>query len=384
MKPLRNKVLLALAFSVALQTLLDQKKRFLATVVGVAFAVVLVAFQTSLLLGFLHAAAVVPTATKADIWVVPAGVPTVEFADVIEAQVGHALLSDPAVDHVASVVTGFARFRSASCNRASVTVVGLEDDTRAAAPWSYALRSTAAPGRTMIVDRSALAILVPAVTRDVEVNDRGFLIGEPISGFSSFLGASYAFLTIESARDVFGLSPNEASFLAVYLRPGSDIESTVQRLGRLIPDHQVITASGFGSASGLYWMARTGAGGGFLIAAVLGALVGGVFVAQSLYTYVLERAEEYALLGAIGADPKVVRQIVMFQGAICGVLGAILGALMAVPFVALSEITIVPWIYMPLLLLPVVMGFGICLATLSSLGAARRAVTQDPAAVFRS
>src|SRR5271157_2821800 len=65
----------------ALKMLLDDKNRFLVTVLGVGFAVALVLIQVGLFFGLLENASITIEKLNADLWVMARNTPNVDFAN---------------------------------------------------------------------------------------------------------------------------------------------------------------------------------------------------------------------------------------------------------------------------------------------------------------
>src|SRR5258706_531430 len=72
--------------SLAFQNLLHDRTRFLVTALGVAFAVFLMIFQGSLLIGFLRTAAEVIDAADSDIWITARGVNCFDFSATLDSR----------------------------------------------------------------------------------------------------------------------------------------------------------------------------------------------------------------------------------------------------------------------------------------------------------
>jgi putative ABC transport system permease protein len=70
--------------SLAFKNLLHDRTRFVVTALGVAFAVFLMIFQGSLLIGFLRAAAEIVDAADADIWITARGVNCFDFSATLD------------------------------------------------------------------------------------------------------------------------------------------------------------------------------------------------------------------------------------------------------------------------------------------------------------
>src|SRR6185503_9989115 len=108
-----------------------------------------------------------------------------------------------------------------------------------------------------------------------------------------------------------------------------------------------MTREAFSWRTRKYWLLETGVGLGFLAAAFLGLLVGGVIVSQTLYAMTVERLPEFGVLKAMGATMRELAWIVLEQGLICGALGLLLGVAVSLGVGAAAASTgtavLIPW-----------------------------------------
>jgi putative ABC transport system permease protein len=118
-----------------------------------------------------------------------------------------------------------------------------------------------------------------------------------------------------------------------------------------------------------------------IVMAVLLALIGGIGLVGTMSINVLERTREIGVLRAIGASDGAVRQIVLVEGMVIGVVSWFLGALLALPLGMVLSIQVgnamakapfniqFSWLGMALWL-----GVALLLTTLATLLPARRAM----------
>src|SRR5437016_10903823 len=81
----------------AWQNIIHDRSRFSVTVLGVSFAVFLMVFQGSLLVGFLRAASRLIDASDSDIWITARGVQAFEFGTTLESRVREMAAGVPGV-----------------------------------------------------------------------------------------------------------------------------------------------------------------------------------------------------------------------------------------------------------------------------------------------
>src|SRR3979411_535351 len=94
----------------AWQNIFHDRARFLATVLGVSFAVFLMIFQGSLLAGFLRAASRFIDASDFDIWITARGVQAFEFGATLEAREREMAAGVPGVVETGRGCMAFALF----------------------------------------------------------------------------------------------------------------------------------------------------------------------------------------------------------------------------------------------------------------------------------
>jgi putative ABC transport system permease protein len=145
----------------------------------------------------------------------------------------------------------------------------------------------------------------------------------------------------------------------------------------------VWTKAEFARQSKIYWVSQTGAGGGILIAAILGFLIGLMVVSQTIYATTLENLEEFATLKALGATRWFVVRVVLTQSLVCGALGCALGLAAALPFVDAAR-GMIAWIYTPWWLPPAMFVPTMAMCCLAAIVSIRAALAVEPAKVFRA
>jgi putative ABC transport system permease protein len=146
---------------------------------------------------------------------------------------------------------------------------------------------------------------------------------------------------------------------------------------------EVLTHEEFTRRSINYWMFSTGAGLALITGMVLGAIVGVVIVAQTLYASTKDHLNEFATLRALGASASYIHAVILIQAMLSAVLGYAAGMLLAMLAiyrlsVRVPTLTIVmtPKIAAYLFALTV----GMCI--FAAITAIRKVTRIDPAGVF--
>jgi putative ABC transport system permease protein len=164
--------------------------------------------------------------------------------------------------------------------------------------------------------------------------------------------------------------------------PDANIDSVRKGLLATLSKVEVLTPDEFRNRSRSFWLFGTGAGAALFAGALLGAIVGTVIVAQTLYSSTKDHLNEFATLRAIGSSNLYIHKIIISQALLSAVIGFALAASIGLIVVEMTAKTALPIVMTPdltagLFLLTVVM----CIA--SSLAAVVQVMRIDPARVFR-
>jgi putative ABC transport system permease protein len=369
----------------AWQNIIHDRGRFSVTVLGVSFAVFLMVFQGSLLVGFLRAASRLIDSSDSDIWITARGVQAFEFGTPIESRVREMAAGVPGVLETSRVCMAFAVYRTPNGKQQVVALVGADRNVgrRFPVPDSLGSPQVMSPDAVLYDVSDRDLIQVSAMPAEVEVNRHRASIERQIEGYGAFLGVPFLFTSYRNASRYMGAGPDEAMFVLLRVDKGYSTSDVLQNLRQRLPEVDVLTREEFAHKSRIYWTIKTGAGGAILTAAVLGFLIGLVVVSQTVYANTMENIEEYATLKALGASQGFVARIVLAQALICGVLGSILGLLAVVPIIGYAK-SLISWIYTPWWLLLVMVVPSLAMCSLASIASVRSALTVEPGRVFRA
>lgn len=359
--------------------------RVVVTSLGVAFAVFLMIFQGSLLIGFVNAAGKIIEATDSDLWIAPRGVVCFDFATAMDGRFEDIARGVAGVESVDRVSVNFVDYRTPDGEQRIVVLVGADPHvgSRFPVPYLHGSRDAVEPEAILLDETSVKALDIQSVPSEVEINGLRAHVAGTVSGFSSFLGSPYAFSSYEDAAQYSRTSSDKVAYLTVRVAKGYDVNAMRDKLSAELPEVSVWTRAEFRRRSQIYWVGQTGAGAAILTAAVLAFLIGLVLVSQTVYATTLERVEEFATLKAIGASKGFIAMVVMMQALAFGVAGGLAGVLSAIPIVQIAQ-KAVAWIYMPAWLVAGVLVPAFAMCVLASVVSIRAATSVEPARVFRA
>ncbi|HKM54594.1 MAG TPA: ABC transporter permease [Isosphaeraceae bacterium] len=371
----------------ATKILLDDKTRFLTTVSGVGFSVMLVIVQVGIFLGMLENASIAIERLDADIWVTARNTPNIDFANTFPELYIQRVRSVPGVLRADNLIVWFVPVALPSGAKEATIVYAMEDFPRWRFPWNIAegnpqdLRR----GRYVFIDDSA------------EKRFGRFAVGEyreflglrlKIIGRTrearSFTTNPIAFLDYRVAQALAPLDlHNRTTYILVKLAPGADQEAVRTEIQRRLPHNDVRTKAEWAARSRNYWIENTGLGLSMYMTVFLGCLVGVVVVAQTSYTATMDHFKEFAIVKAIGGNNSDIYRIIAEQATIAAVVGFLVGTALAYAVRPLMARMDLKMIIPEELIIDAFLGaLALCLA--ASLISFRKIAGLDPAVVFRS
>ncbi len=374
-----------MTYLIALRNLLHDKVRLAVTLTGVVFAVVLIAVQCGLFVGFTSATSTVIDNTEADIWVSARGMRNFDVTAPLPLRSYYQILSTPGVAEARRMVVQFANWKKPDGGTESVEVVGYELSAGLGKPWNVVAGSTDTLNLTdtVVIDEAYKGKLgVTGIGDQVEINGHRARVAAFTRGIRSFTTSPYIFCALPIAQTINGLREDRYTYAVVRTVPGSDMEIVKRALLARVNGVDVYTREEFSRKTQEYWMFTTGAGIALLIAAALGLVVGVVVVAQTLYATTMDHLTEFGTLRAMGAGNWYIYRIIILQALISAVAGYALGLVMSIVIVHLSEkggasILLPPGLAVALFFITVCMCVGAAVISINK-------VTRiDPVMVFR-
>lgn len=320
-------------WNLAYRTLLHDRGKLIAGLVGVIFSVVLVNIQGGLFFGLINKASLLVDRSNADIWVGHRGMHNVDFPHGIPERFRYVVAGVPGVERVEPIRIDFGEISLPDGRFEDCVIVGVTEGTELGR--AYEIREGAKDALdhpdAIVVDRcDDDKLLSPTLGEIREINGKRVRVMGKSEGILSFLVSPYVFMSYDQAVEFSSDSPKTASYLLVKAQKGSDAEQICRQIESLLPDVSAMPADRYGQVSINFWMMRAGLGLSFGAATMLGLLVGLVMVGQTLYAMVLDRINEYATLRAIGLSERELLGILAFQSALVAVIGIAIGMVITV------------------------------------------------------
>jgi putative ABC transport system permease protein len=377
---------MSLIIKIASRNLLQDRLRFVATVVGIVFSIILVNIQMGLFLSFERMVTTMIDHAPGELWIVPFGTKCFEDPSLLDEHDLARALAVAGVAKAVPIVIGFTEWTVPSGGTTPVFVVGTDGGGGTLHPWNIVAGDVAALATpdAVAVDSTYFSRLGVARIGDrTEIRGLPARVAAITAGIRSFTTTPYVFTTLDRAQAYMGAPPTKVSYLLAQLAPGADLTTVRAALLKAVPGTEVLTQAEFRARSRDFWLFGTGAGAALFAGALLGAIVGTVIIAQTLYSSTKDHLNEFATLRAIGSSTWYINQIIVCQALLSAVIGFALAAAAGLAVMAATARTALPIVMTPglsagLFVLTVVM----CVT--SSIAAVVQVSRIDPARVFRA
>jgi putative ABC transport system permease protein len=321
----------------------------------------------------------------ADLWIVPFGTKCFEDPSLLDGHDRVQALSVKGITQAIPIVIGFTQWTVPGGGTTPVFIVGSDEGSTGLRPWNIVkgnLAALSAPDAVAIDATYFGRLGVTQIGDTTEIREQPVKVTTITDGIRSFTTTPYVFTSLARAQSYTGTSPGKVSYLLVHILPGADIARIRDDLLATLPKTEVLTPAEFAARSRDFWLFGTGAGAALFAGALLGAIVGTVIVAQTLYSSTKDHLNEFATVRAIGASNLYLHKIIVVQALLSAVIGFALAEAVGLIVVLMTAHTALPIVMTPdltaeLFALTVVM----CIA--SSIAAVVQVIRIDPARVFR-
>ncbi|MEA2989213.1 MAG: putative transport system permease protein [Alphaproteobacteria bacterium] len=375
---------MSLVFRLARRNLFHDRLRFVATVVGIVFSIVLVTVQMGLFLSFDRMVTTMIDHAPADLWIVPAGTKCFEDPSLLEERERFRALSINGVTEAIPIALGFAEWRLPNGTTTPVFMIGSDIRSKGLHPWDLvegSLDALAIPDAVAVDESYFDRLGIARIGDSAEIRDQKVQVRAVTKGIRSFTTTPYVFTTLDRARAYMGTSPNKATYFLVQVAPNADVARVRARLQATLSDVEVLTAAEFRSRSRSFWLFGTGAGAALFAGALLGMIVGTVIVAQTLYSSTKDHLNEFATLRAMGSSGAYIHKVIILQALLSAVIGFGIAGGVGWLVVQATADTALPIIMTPTLTV-ILFLLTVAMCVVSAIGAIMKVMRIDPAMVF--
>jgi putative ABC transport system permease protein len=368
----------------AFQFLWYDKAKLFGILFGMILSVFLVGQQVMICLALLGSTVSLATFNQQYIWVVSEKSKQVIDLPLIDMRVGRGLMSIKGVKAVHPLVFGGGNVKLPNGSKVAISMIGTQAPTFAGGPWRMK------EGNPLDVLQDGGVILD---SKNVEIG-KSLRLGDKLeyngnrvqvvglTAKTEGLGVSYGFTTLERARKLCNISPNQASAFLVEQEAGLAAAQVVTNINKEIPGVKAWEGPAYREASLQYFAGNSGIVASFGLLVVFAVITGFAIVGLTMYSAVNDRIRDYGTLKAIGGTNGTIRKLILSQALIYSVVGFAIAYGLLVFFINATagslDLELTPILSFSLV------GVTIFIAIMSSLFAMRKITKLEPAAVFRT
>jgi putative ABC transport system permease protein len=372
--------------SIARSSLVFEWRRYLAAVLAVTFAGLLVVVQQALLLGLFGTVSVVIGKSDADLWIGFRNTQSVDLGRSISKAADASAWTHRGVERIEHYASAYGDLRREDGVPVSVVINAIDTSHQALAFQGLLTpeqRRLLREPNAILVDAADTGKLDANIGTTVEINGKRAHIAGVVEGLRA-VGAVNVVASFATARALAPETAVSATFYLVRLRPGFTPEVVAREIAdkNPTPRYSVWTASDFSVQSQTYWLLESGVGVGSGFASLLALLVGIVITSQTLSGAVLSSIKEFAALRALGVSQRSLRATVIEQALWVGVTGLVVTGVLTGAIAWLGYWWRIAMSF-PWWMLLGVATLMIAIAVLSGLLALRPLLRAEPASLLR-
>lgn len=225
-----------LALKLAMRNLLHDRLRFIATIIGIVFSMILVTMQMGLFISFERMVTAMIDHAPADLWIVGHGTKCFEQPSPLDEAQRVRALSVKGVVEVAPVATGFAQWRMQGRDETPVFIIGTHLDGPGLPPWNLIegnVRALSIPG-AVAIDRSYFERLESRGIGDIaQIGNERVQVQAVTRGIRSFTTSPYVFAPLDRAGRISECRPTSRPIFLLRLPSAPTLERFVVDYRRL-------------------------------------------------------------------------------------------------------------------------------------------------------
>ncbi len=318
----------------ALKTLFHEKGRLIITLIGIVFSTVLSLTQVAMYLGMMGNATSILRHVDADIWIAAKNIQNFDFANPFPEERINRVKAIHDVIWADKLILTWGFLKLANGGQEQVQIIGFNPNSGIDVPWNVQAGNPEdlKSGRYMIIDKTAEQRVGRLELNTIwELNEKRFKLVGLSEGIKSFTTSPIVFMAYNQAQNFMtmtGWKSNQASFIVARLNDKNRSEDVADLLKASLKDNDVFTKDDFIHKTVMYWTVQTGMGMGFFLTALLGLIVGGAIVGQTVYANTMEHLREFGTLKALGARNSDIYKVIFAQTGISAVAGYTMGSVL--------------------------------------------------------
>jgi putative ABC transport system permease protein len=371
---------------IGFKLLVNDRAKFSALLIGIAFAVFLMVQMTAMFAGILNRAYSTVTNIAAPVWIIDPSVNIPTSTTPLPNYLLDAVRSVDGVEYAVPLFVGGAQLKLADGTIQSVNVVGLDDNSLYGQPRLEQgnIVDLLTENAFIAVDDTEFSKLGnPAIGTTFELNDfRGVIVGVARVNANGLNGVPTLYTTYRRATQYIPSTRFTISYVVAKTRDGQGLANLKREVGKL--GYLALTSAEFNHRIANYYIYKTGVGTNILLMTIISFIVGLSISGQTFYTFILENVDKFGALKAIGAKGRELIYMILFMAFLTAFTGYGLGVGLVTVVITIAHARIPNYAAMITFWnLGLAFGMVVLIACISSYFGVRKVLKIEPFDIFR-
>lgn len=323
----------------AIKILIGDRAKYIGIILGLTFASFIMTQQAAIFVGLMtRTFGFITDTSQPNIWVMN---PRVQYIDDVKPLSDTELFRVRSIEGVQWAVPlykGLIKARLTDGNFQNCILVGIDDGTLIGGPPvllaghlrdlrltdGIIVDTAGASDKLAFTDKASGAKIPLRVGNTIELNDNRAVVVGICKTSRTFQSQPLIYTTYLRALRFSPPERKSLSFILAHSANGLDPKEVCQRI-RAITGLAAYTGPEFAKLTVSYFLKYTGIPINFGVAIVLGFVIGAAIAGQTFYNFTLDNLRYFGTFKAMGAQNKLLTQMVFLQGVIVGTIGWGLG-----------------------------------------------------------
>ncbi|HEX7641599.1 MAG TPA: ABC transporter permease [Burkholderiaceae bacterium] len=372
---------------IGFKLLVNDRPKFSALLIGIAFAVFLMVQMTAMFAGILNRAYSTVTNIAAPIWIFDPAVNVPTSSTPLPNYLLDAVRSIDGVDYAVPLFMGGAQLKLSDGTIQSVNVVGLDDNSLYGRPrleQGNILDLLAENSFIAVHDTEFPKLGNPSIGTSFELNDfRGVIVGIAKVNSNGLNGVPTLYTTFRRATQYIPTTRFTISYVLAKAKDAQGLANIKREVAKL--GYIALTKEEFNERIANFYIYQTGVGTNILLMTIISFIVGLSISGQTFYTFILENVDKFGALKAIGAKGRELIYMILFMAFLTAFTGYGLGVGLVTTVITLARARIPNYAAMITFWnLGLAFAMVVLIAGISSYFGVRKVLRIEPFDIFRS
>lgn len=322
---------------VAFKMLVNSKKRFIGMIIGATFSAFIIMQQPSVYQGVTdRLVAPIRAIPEPDLWVMGDGSFSFDQPTFFKATDIYRVRSVPGVLWAVPLYrTWFSLKHLKTKKQQNWEVIGVDAKSLIGLPKNMlsGVRSDIHHANALIIDGYSLKQVETENRETIQMGDK-LIEGRNTWTVAAISNPLRTYMTEPKAYILSTHIPNvlgHPSFILVKVKPSYDVHEVASEIQK-ITKYLAFTHSQFVDRSNKYFREQTPIVMGFVSIAIIGFTIGLVMMWQIFNNFVISHLHQFGMLKMLGVSNALLMKMVLFQAAVTGGLGYLIGLLLTILF----------------------------------------------------